>query len=137
ALSLGKPATRVSENAGTRIRRSQVSSPPSVEHEPLLTRVLRSTLHGTDMDLSQSLGAVPHPTRLRCLSANCQKTVSSASNRNKHMREGCQYREKTGYRCRNEHCPKVLTTKWYRNTHEAERCRYRGITGQGAGDKGG
>ena len=81
------------------------------------------------MDLSHSLGAIPQPKRLRCLSASCQKTFSSVSNRNKHMREGCQHREKTGYRCRNEHCPKVLTTKWYRNTHETERCRYRGVTG--------
>lgn len=82
------------------------------------------------MDLSHSLGAVPHPKRLRCLSASCQKTFSSVSNRNKHMREGCQHREKSGYRCRNGHCPKVLTTKWYRNTHEAERCRYRGAVGE-------
>ena len=63
--------------------------------------------------------------RLRCLSAKCPKTFSSVSNRNKHMREGCPFRDKKGYPCRNESCSKVLTTKWYRNTHEQSRCRFR------------
>ena len=85
------------------------------------------------MDLSHSLGAVPHVKRMRCLSAGCQKTFSSVSNRNKHMREGCQHREKTGYPCRNGPCGKVLTTKWYRGTHETERCRYREMMGEKAG----
>ncbi|CAI4212906.1 unnamed protein product [Parascedosporium putredinis] len=69
--------------------------------------------------------------RSRCHS--CQKTFSSISNRNKHMREGCAQRtEKTGYRCRNESCSRILTTKWYRNAHEQDRCRYRGTTGAGS-----
>jgi hypothetical protein len=63
--------------------------------------------------------------RLPCISAQCPKTFSNVSNRNKHMREGCAFREKRGYRCRNSCCTKVLTTKWYRDTHEKERCRFR------------
>ncbi|KAH7141359.1 hypothetical protein B0J13DRAFT_556682 [Dactylonectria estremocensis] len=61
--------------------------------------------------------------RVKCLS--CQKTFSSVSNRNKHMREGCAKIERKGYVCRNESCTKVLTTKWYRKTHEQTRCRFR------------
>ena len=80
-----------------------------------------------------SLGANPPPKnpRLVCQSTGCQKTFSSVSNRNKHMREGCQWGggEKAGYRCRVEGCTRVLTTKWYRNRHEVERCRFRGREG--------
>ncbi|SPN98766.1 uncharacterized protein DNG_01807 [Cephalotrichum gorgonifer] len=100
------------------------------------TSVVPSSSQATaiEMSLSHSLGAVREPKRLRCLSANCSKTFSSVSNRNKHMREGCQHREKNGYRCRNGPCTKVLTTKWYRNTHEQERCRHKGVAGgQGGG----
>jgi hypothetical protein len=64
--------------------------------------------------------------RLAC--PQCQRTFSTVSNRNKHVREGCAHRQKNGYRCRHPHCTKVLTTKWYRNTHEQERCRYRPAT---------
>lgn len=56
--------------------------------------------------------------------AKCHKTFSSVSNRNKHNREGCTYRDRKGYKCRNEHCPKVLSTKWYRNDHELRKCRF-------------
>lgn len=63
--------------------------------------------------------------RFRCLHVKCPKSFSSLSNRNKHMREGCAFRDKKGYRCRNDSCTKVLTTKWYRNTHEQTRCRHR------------
>ena len=55
----------------------------------------------------------------------CSKTFSSVSNRNKHMREGCSFREKRGYKCRNDNCTRVLSTRWYRNTHEQTRCRFR------------
>jgi hypothetical protein len=65
-------------------------------------------------------------TRLAC--PQCQRTFSTVSNRNKHVREGCAHRQKNGYRCRHPNCTKVLTTKWYRNTHEQERCKYRGST---------
>ncbi|GKT66799.1 ankyrin repeat protein [Colletotrichum tofieldiae] len=65
--------------------------------------------------------------RLPCLAAQCTKTFSSVSNRNKHLREGCAFtREKRqGYQCRNGPCARVLTTKWYRDTHEKDRCRFR------------
>ncbi|WQF89789.1 Putative ankyrin repeat-containing domain superfamily [Colletotrichum destructivum] len=65
--------------------------------------------------------------RLPCLTPQCAKTFSSVSNRNKHLREGCNFtREKRqGFRCRNGSCGRVLTTKWYRDTHERERCRFR------------
>lgn len=75
--------------------------------------------------VSTSPEVVRSSDRLPCLSSRCLKTFSSISNRNKHMREGCVYREKKGYRCRNGDCTKILTTKWYRNTHEQTRCRFR------------
>lgn len=74
-------------------------------------------------DLSSDGGRTSE--RLRCLSDKCHKTFSNVSNRNKHMREGCAFRERRGYRCRNGPCTKTLTTKWYRNTHEQTRCRFR------------
>lgn len=90
-----------------------------------------STLYGSLSSPSGSsfLSTSPDITRsserLVCQSPNCLKSFSSISNRNKHMREGCSYREKKGYRCRNGNCNRVLSTKWYRNTHEQTRCRFR------------
>jgi hypothetical protein len=81
-----------------------------------------STDYTTDADSTAATGSA---RRLRCLSIQCPKTFSSVSNRNKHVREGCGFRDKKGYQCRNNGCKKVLTTKWYRNTHEEERCRFR------------
>lgn len=152
----GEPGAQ-GEDAGPRVGRLRVSLPlplPSFSlptfilrrHRPFTPHIFhrRLTTHSPPQT-SHSLGPhpapfPPPPPRLRCQYAGCAKTFSSVSNRNKHMREGCQRggggagERRAGYRCRREGCARVLTTKWYRNTHEAERCRFRGAgKGQGQG----
>ena len=73
-------------------------------------------------------GGGSNAARPRLLCPQCQRSFSTVSNRNKHIREGCAHRQRDGYRCRHPNCTKVLTTKWYRNTHEQERCKYRTAT---------
>ncbi|KAH7309503.1 hypothetical protein B0I35DRAFT_82693 [Stachybotrys elegans] len=93
-----------------------------------LTRALPYARSGSSFlstDLSSTDTAARSRSSVRCLSHRCPKSFSSVSNRNKHMREGCAFRDKKGYPCRNNLCTKVLTTKWYRKTHEQTRCRFR------------
>ncbi|RSL94819.1 hypothetical protein CEP52_012431 [Fusarium oligoseptatum] len=56
----------------------------------------------------------------------CEKTFSSVSNRNKHIREGCRLGEKSTYPCRYQAlgCTKSLSSYWYQRRHEADRCKY-------------
>jgi hypothetical protein len=56
----------------------------------------------------------------------CEKTFSSVSNRNKHIREGCRFGEKSTYPCSYQTlgCTKSLSSYWYRQRHEEDRCKY-------------
>ncbi|KAM0438976.1 hypothetical protein ACHAPT_001737 [Fusarium lateritium] len=56
----------------------------------------------------------------------CEKTFSSVSNRNKHLREGCRFREKSRYPCSYQvlGCTKSLSSFWYQQQHEKDRCKY-------------
>lgn len=56
----------------------------------------------------------------------CEKKFSSVSNRNKHIREGCRFGEKSTYPCSYQAlgCTKSLSSYWYQQRHEEDRCKY-------------
>ncbi|KAF4459002.1 ankyrin repeat [Fusarium albosuccineum] len=58
--------------------------------------------------------------------SKCGKAFSSISNRNKHLKEGCKFRQKVKHPCGFRHlgCTQELSTVWYRERHEQDRCPY-------------
>ncbi|RSM19040.1 hypothetical protein CDV31_002171 [Fusarium ambrosium] len=81
------------------------------------------------LPVSDSPAATTPPTttiKKKASCPQCEKTFSSVSNRNKHIREGCRLGEKSTYPCRYQAlgCTKSLSSYWYQRRHEADRCKY-------------
>jgi hypothetical protein len=66
---------------------------------------------------SSSASAKPRPT---C--SLCNKTFSTTTNRNKHLKFDCPKRQKIRFQCR-KGCTHHFSREEYRNRHEQERCK--------------
>ncbi|KAI8656780.1 C2H2-type domain-containing protein [Fusarium sp. Ph1] len=100
---------------------AQTQEPRSQE-----TQHLESPLPVSDSSAAMTPPTTTTTTKRKPSCPQCEKTFSSVSNRNKHIREGCRFGEKSTYPCSYQTlgCTKSLSSYWYRQRHEEDRCKY-------------